>query len=275
MTPFHEDGFLKSKDGLDIFFQKDFPANPKGVLVIVHGLAEHSGRYDYFVSKLNGAGYGVYRFDNRGHGKSGGERAYLDSFHEYLDDANMLAEKALAENPDLPVFLLGHSMGGFIAAGYGAKYPGRVKGQIFSGAAVRVLPGLESLQTEEYRVRAHEALPNALGHLVSRDQDIVRRYAEDPLVLKEFSVGLAGGVWKEGVAWLAENAQAITVPALILHGADDRIVPAGDSEWLYGAISSKDKELKLYPALYHEILNEPEKDSVIADILAWLDKQRG
>lgn len=269
----HENGTLRAQDGTLLFFSRDIPDNPKAVLVIIHGLAEHSGRYDYVVEKFTGAGYAVYRFDNRGHGKSGGDRGYLESFHDFLDDADLVIDKARVDFLSLPVFVLGHSMGGFIAAGYAAKYPGKVAGQIFSGAAVRVLPGFEYLQNEEYRARGREILPNALGHLVSRDQGIVAAYAADPLVQKEFTLRLAGAVWKDGVTWLKVNAVAITVPALVLHGADDKIVPAGDSEWLYEAVSSKDKKLKLYPNLYHEILNEPEKDEVIADILAWLDSR--
>lgn len=264
-------GFLKSSDGTDIFFSRDVPDTPKAVVVIVHGLAEHCGRYEYVVRALNAAGYGVYRFDNRGHGRSGGDRGYLESFHAFLDDASVMVEKAVAENAALPVFVLGHSMGGFIAAGYAAKYPGRVRGQVFSGAAVRVLPGFEYLQHEDYRPKGRDMLPNALGHLVSRDAAVVAAYAADPLVQKEFTLQLAGTVWKDGVAWLEKNAAAITVPALVLHGADDKIVPPGDSEWLYAAMASDDKKLVLYPELYHEILNDPEKDAVLADITAWMD----
>lgn len=272
MAPLYEHGTLKAKDGLDLYFCKDIPDNPKAVVVVVHGLAEHCGRYDYVTRAFNQAGYGVYRFDNRGHGRSGGERAYVDSFHDYFDDADVVVEKARADYPNLPVFLLGHSMGGFIAAGYGAKYPGKLRGEVFSGAAVRPLPAFAFLDDmENYRARGREALPNALGHLVSRDPAVVRDYAADPLVLKSITLQLAGAVWKDGVAWVGGHAAFIDAPCLILHGGDDRIVPPDASQWLHGNVSSRDKTLKMYPGLYHEIMNEREKDEVLTDIVDWLD----
>lgn len=263
---------LKTSDGLDLSLVKNIPQNPKAMIVIVHGLAEHNGRYDYVVSKFNSQGFGVYRFDNRGHGKSQGERGYVESFHQYIDDTAQVVDVAVAENTGLPVFVLGHSMGGFIATGFAIKYNGKAKGQIFSGAAVRPLPAFDFLKDMDYKSKGREMLPNALGHLVSRDQNVVKAYADDPLVLKKVSTQLAGTVWKDGVAWIAENVSKIKVPALILHGDDDKIVPASGSVWLNETISSSDKTLKLYKGLYHEILNEKEKDEVLKDIFDWINK---
>ena len=113
-----------SKPGVELFTAVDEVENAKGVVLIVHGLAEHLGRYDLVTQELNGAGYTVYRFDNQGHGRSGGERGYLDDFNLFLDDTDILVEKIRAEQYGLPIFMLGHSMGGFITAGYGVKYPG-------------------------------------------------------------------------------------------------------------------------------------------------------
>ena len=136
------EGKLKSFDGTELFYRKDVPEKPKAIVVIVHGLCEHSGRYDYVTEKFNEKGLGVYRFDNRGHGKSGGDRGYVEDFQHFFDDADKIVELALKEQKDLPVFMLGHSMGGFIAAGYGMKYPGKLRGQIFSGPALLEIEAL-------------------------------------------------------------------------------------------------------------------------------------
>ncbi len=267
-------GVLKAKDGLDLFYCKDIPENPQAIVVIVHGLAEHCGRYDYVTAAFNKENFGVYRFDNRGHGKSGGERGYVEDYNEYLDDAHLVVEQAKTDYPTLPVFLLGHSMGGFIAAGYAAKYPGSVKGQVFSGAAVMPLPAFDFLNNMDYKAVGKDRIPNALSAVVSRDPAVVRDYDNDPLVLKDFTMQLAGTVLKDGVAWVQENVGRINVPCLILHGDDDQIVPKESGQWLHDNITVADKTLKIYPELFHEILNEKEKDQVLTDIIDWLHAHR-
>ena len=273
MKSIHEYGSIQARDGLELFISRDIPENPRAVLVIVHGLAEHSGRYDYVAEKFQNAGFGVIRFDNRGHGKSRGDRAWIESFQEYIDDANSVVNRTAEEFAGIPLFLMGHSMGGFIATGYAIKYPGKVQGQIFSGAAVGPLSAFDFLRDMDYKAHGRDPLPNGLGHLVSRDPAVVSAYAQDPLVLKSITTQLAGSVWKDGVAWIEANAHTINVPALILHGGDDQIVPPAASEWLYNQIASTDKSLKIYPGLYHEILNDPEKDQVISDIVAWVQER--
>ena len=132
--PVKSEEMIKSFDDTELFLKKDIPANPKAIIVILHGLRQHSGRYDYVTRKFNEYGYGVYRYDQRGNGKSDGQ--YLEDFQWFIDDANVIVNLVKKENPGVPVFMLGHSMGGFFAAGYGTKYPNKLAGQIFSGAAV-------------------------------------------------------------------------------------------------------------------------------------------
>ncbi len=267
-------GVLKAKDGLDLFYCKDIPNAPHAIVVIVHGLAEHCGRYDHVTAAFNKEGFGVYRFDNRGHGKSGGERGYVEDYNEYLDDAHLVVEQAKADYPNLPVFLLGHSMGGFIGAGYAAKYPGNVTGQIFSGAAVIPLPAFAFLNDTDYRTVSKERFPNALSTLISRDPSVVSDYENDPLVLKDITMQLAGTVLQDGVAWVQENVGNICVPCLILHGGNDQIVPKESGQWLHDNINVVDKTIKIYPELYHEIMNELEKEQVLTDIIDWLHAHR-
>ncbi|HQA59828.1 MAG: lysophospholipase [Tepidanaerobacteraceae bacterium] len=268
------EGKLKSFDGTELFYRKDVPEKPKAIVVIVHGLCEHSGRYDYVTEKFNEKGLGVYRFDNRGHGKSGGDRGYVEDFQHFFDDADKIVELALKEQKDLPVFMLGHSMGGFIAAGYGMKYPGKLRGQIFSGPALLEIEALvKDIKKDDYfEKNPREKAPNALSSLICRDTEVVKAYEEDPLVLKETNLKLLGEAFVKGPKWLAENVSKYEYPCLILHGEDDRIVPADSSKWLYENAPSKDKSIKIYEDCYHEILNEKEeKDEVINDIITWIE----
>lgn len=259
---------VKSFDGRELYLVKNPIENPKAVVVFVHGLGEHLGRYDYLTEKFNTNGFSVYRFDHRGHGRSAGARAFYEDYNELIDDVNFIVDLTKEENPDSPVFVLGHSMGGYAVACYGVKYPDKVNGIIMSGGLTRDNSGLITSLSEDLNPIMY--LPNTLGSVVSRDPDIVKAYAEDPLVLKEISVGLYYALSK-GLQWLIENTANFKYPVLILHGGDDRIVSCEDSIEFYDVISSSDKELKVYDVLFHEILNDPEKDEVIADILNWIN----
>lgn len=267
------DGKIQSFDSTELYFKKDIPEEPKALVVIVHGLCEHLGRYDYLTERFNEFGYGVYRFDNRGHGKSGGESGYIDDFKYFFDDADVFVNTAKKDYPDLPIFMLGHSMGGFIAAGYGVQYPNKLRGQILSGAAATLLPIFEDLKNVDFDANPRVKVPNALSSVICRDQAVVQAYDADPLVLKETNQKLLGETFVKGPAWLEEHIKNYRYPCLILHGDDDRIVTHEAGEWLFKEISSKDKELKLYGGFFHEILNEKEKETVIQDIKAWIDKR--
>jgi acylglycerol lipase len=247
--------------------------NPRAVVVLVHGLCEHAGRYDHVAAALNGFGCSVVRFDNRGHGRSGGRRGYVEDYNVYIEDADRIVTVAKEENSGLPIFMLGHSMGGFITAFYGIKYPERIAGQILSGAAVILSPMVKDLEGLDYNAVALDPIPNALAEVVCRNPDVVKAYVEDPLVLKEFTMKLMGEVLITGARQLMEAMPEYRYPCLILHGGGDLIVPPDASKYFYEHISSQDKELKIYEGLYHEILNEPEKETVLEDIHNWIEKR--
>ncbi|WP_446897122.1 alpha/beta hydrolase [Clostridium sp. LBM24168] len=269
------DGKVKTFDGIELFYKKNLVEKPKAVLIVVHGLCEHLGRYDYFTKKLNDFGYNVYRFDNRGHGKSGGERGYVENFQYFFDDADLFVNMARSENENVPIFMFGHSMGGFITAGYGMKYQNKLSGQILSGAAVIDLPAFKTIKNSiDFDKNPFEKVPNALSNLICRDQEVVSAYNEDPLVLKESNVKLLGEAFVKGPIWIENNVKKYNYPCLILHGGNDQIVINEASKWLYENVSSLDKNLKIYPGCYHEILNEKdEKNVVIDDIHHWIEKR--
>jgi alpha-beta hydrolase superfamily lysophospholipase len=260
---------------VDLFVAISQVDAPRAAVVIVHGLAEHLGRYDLLTRELNDAGCCVYRFDNQGHGRSEGERGYLDDFHSFIDDADLLVEKARGEHPGLPVFMLGHSMGGFITAAYGVKYPGKLAGQILSGAAVTVLPLFEDFKTIDFENAPRIKVPNALSGLICRDKAVVDAYDSDPLVLKETCQKLLGEVFINGAAWLMEKMPVYAYPCLILHGGDDQIVTPEASRFMYETIASEDKAIKMYAQYYHEILNETGRDEVVADMIGWIENRIG
>ena len=270
MNPQVQERSLKCKDGIDLLVKQSLVENPRAVVVIVHGICEHSGRYDHVVSNLNEYGYSVYRFDLRGHGRSGGERAFVDDLQVLIDDAESVVNLARKENPDLPLFMLGHSMGGLISAIYGVKYPDKIKGQVFSGAPVIILPAVKGLQSFDYNAQAHSPIPNSLSNVVSRDPKVVEDYAKDPLVLKEFTMKLMGEVFIKGGKWIMDNMASYAYPCLILHGGADQIVPPEASKHFFEHVGSKDKDMKIYDGLFHEILNEPEKKMVMDDINRWI-----
>jgi len=256
-----------------IFARKNTTSSARAVIVIVHGLCEHSGRYDHVTDYFVHRGYNVYRFDHRGHGKSGGDRGYVEDYMDYIKDTNSIVIRAREENPTLPIFMLGHSMGGFITATYGITYPTGLAGQIFSGAAVILLPLFKDLENFDYQAAARNPIANTLADLISRDKNVVEAYKNDPLVLKEFTTKLMGEVFIRGAKDLMAKMANYRYPCLILHGGGDAIVTPEAAKFLYEHISSKDKELSIYDGLYHEIMNEPEREKVLADIDRWV-KQR-
>lgn len=262
-------GIFTNKDGVKLNLQKDLVENPKAVVVIVHGLAEHLGRYDYVVSKLNEFNYSVYRFDNQGHGKSEGKRAYIEDYNNFSQDVDEITELAKSENKGIKVFVLGHSMGGMISALYGIDYKNKVDGIILSAG---VTADKAKLMESNKDLGDDAQVPNGLASLICTDESVVKAYEDDPLVCHCTS----GKIFKEchkAVNYISDNMSKFEYPVLILHGLDDKIVLCEDSKIFNENISSKDKDFKLYGGLYHEILNEFDKDLVIYDIHNWIEQR--
>mgnify|MGYP002624578572 FL=1 len=265
------DEFFNSFDGTKLFINTEVDPACKAVVVMVHGLAEHQGRYDYVAQKFHEAGYGTYRFDHRGHGKSEGECAYLSDFNELLDDTNVVVDRAIDENPGKSVFLLGHSMGGLTVSLYGAKYPNKkLAGIITSGALVSLEKNLFAEVPEG--LDPHLQLPNELGDGVCSVDEVRDWYAKDPLNRKSFAVGLVYSCLK-GLEWYADAVGEFAYPVLITHGEKDGLVGVHNSPWLFERVSSTDKQMKIYGSLFHEILNEYCRDEVIGDYVRWMDQR--
>ncbi len=265
------EAMISSFDGTKLYLNKEIPDKARGIAVIVHGLCEHQGRYDQLAEAFHQAGLGTYRYDHRGHGRSEGERTYFADFHELLEDAHVVISMALEQNPDLPVFLVGHSMGGLTVSLYGAAYQEeRLKGIVISGGLTHDKNQLMS------RVPVgqdpHIKLPNSMGSKVCSVPEVGENYGKDPYNAKAFTIGLCYALQK-GMAWLREHAEAFRYPVLMLHGEKDVLVNVRDTHELFHEVSSADKQMKIYGGLFHEIFFEHCKDEVIRDVLGWIEER--
>lgn len=255
-------------DGIELYGKTDAVEDPRAVVVIVHGLCEHQGRYDYLTMRLNAQGYSVYRFDHRGHGRSKGQRIYYSNYEEIAKDVDQVVERAVIENPLAPIYIIGHSMGGYAAALHGTMFPGTVDGYVLSGAWTRDNKGLAKGPVES-DADDLTYVPNELGDGVCSDPAVGLAYMADPYVEKNMSIGLFRAV-SAGQKWMKENAEEFIDPVILLHGADDGLVDVKDSLEFFQDIASADKSLRVYAGLLHEIFNEYDKDAVIEDALEWL-----
>jgi alpha-beta hydrolase superfamily lysophospholipase len=271
-----EEAEFRGAGGVRLFERRWLPAGePRATLAIVHGYAEHSGRYDYAGRAFAARGFAVAALDLRGHGRSARARALVRSAGEYVADVRIFLRRASAIAPEAPLFLLGHSMGGGIVTLAAVVDRPHVDGIILSGA---VLPTEERAPAPlrwllEALARAWPSLPltKLAAADVSRDADVVRTYDADPLVYRgRMKAVLLAAMLRAGERIDAGEA-SIALPLLILHGTADALVGTEGSRRLYERASSVDKALKLYDGLYHEILNEPERDQVIDDIASWME----
>ncbi len=277
MTQFHEDSF-QTLDGLKIYTAAWLPeAAPKAIVLLVHGIGEHSGRYQHVAAFLNEGGYAVYALDHRGHGRSEGERAYFASFDQPVNDLKHYLDLIRQRHPHDKIFVYGHSMGALISLLFTLRHQRELDGLILSGAPLAVESTSSPLMVAAggvlQRFLPKAPLPAIPPEYLSHDPAIVSDYAADPLNHHGAVYMRMGHHIVQGSRRVRARLPELTLPLLILHGAEDRICPPIASEWVYQQAGSADKTLRMYPALYHEIHNEPEKTAVLADIRNWLDQR--
>jgi acylglycerol lipase len=276
----HQEAFLKGVREANIYYQSWLPeSEPKAALLIVHGLAEHSGRYGNVVDHFVPLGYAVYGIDHLGHGKSDGERVYVKRFDDYTNTLKVYFDKIRGSQPGRPIFLVGHSMGGLISAMYLLDHQAELAGAVLSGPAVKI-PNDVTLATI-FVGKILSALIPKFGLLaldatgVSRDSSVVQAYVSDPLVHRGKMTARLAAEMLQAMQTVSGQAARITLPILILQGSADRLVDPAGAQMLYGAVSSADKEIKIYDGFYHEVFNEPEHDKVLQDVEIWLEAHLG
>ena len=268
----YESMFLGSKD-VKIFYSVDKVEEPKAAVVFVHGICEHLGRYAYIKEKFIKENYNVYRYDARGHGKSEGRRGYLEDFDDYLEDLNLFVDMVKNENKGLKLILVGHSMGGLVATAYTSRCPDKVDLLAISGGANRCPKSAKALKFLPFNLMGKINYVNKLGDAVCSVKEVGIEYNKDPLVLKKISFRLLGNAFVKGVNFVNKNINNIKCPVIVMHGEKDGVVGKDIGEWTFANLKCKDKVLKIYPNLYHEIFNEVTKDDVIKDLINWCNER--
>jgi len=274
----YDEHFFDAGDGLRLFFRRWFVSEAKGLVAIVHGFAEHSGRYGHVVDFLCEAGWSVATFDCRGHGQSGGRRAHIDHFQEYLDDTSSFLDEIKREGfADKPI-LLGHSQGGLIAASFVQMLPDAVAGLVLSspflGLAIKVPAFKAAAGKLLSKIFPTLAMKTGMDPgLLSHDQDVVEKYAADPLVSNIATARWFTEIQKAQETTL-QQAGGIRCPLLMLQAGADRVVSAPVSKNLFEGAGSADKIFYEYPDYYHEIFNEVGRNKVLEDLGVWLENHR-
>jgi acylglycerol lipase len=269
----HGDGSLIGAQGVKLFDQWWQPAAgaPRAVLIVVHGLKDHSSRYGELANRLAEHGYAVRAFDLRGHGSSEGARVYVSDFDEYAQDLDAFVK--LARIPGKPLFVLGHSMGGAIATDWVLTRKPQLDGLILSGAALRAdVSGFTRAVTRFFGVVAPRLAVFSLDlDKFSRDPEVIAQCKADPLVDQGNGPARTAAQLLNAIGFIDDHMEEVTVPLLVMHGGADAITPPDGSRELMRRARSADKTLKIYDGLYHDLLHEPEKEQVMADVAAWMD----
>ncbi|VAV87449.1 Lysophospholipase; Monoglyceride lipase; putative [hydrothermal vent metagenome] len=264
--------------GAELYRQSWLPeGDPKAVIILIHGYDEHSGRYQYFAEHCTNRGFAVHALDHWGHGKSEGDNGFVPEFSVYHDGVDKLIGELTPAHTGLPRILVGHSLGGLISATYLLKNQAQFAAAVLSGPAIKAAD--EPSVFLKFISRLLSKFLPKMGVIgfdpngVSRDPKVVADYLADPLVSGSKISARLGHEMMTEMNVIENEAASISLPLLMLHGADDSVVAPEGSSFLNDHISSVEKKLKIYPGLFHEIFNEPEKDAVLADMTDWIDTQ--
>jgi len=273
----HTENFFNGIRNAKIYYQYWLPEEkPKAIFLLVHGLVEHSGRYMNVVNYFVPRGVAIYGFDHIGHGKSEGKRAYIEHFKDFTDTIKQYYDQIRVWHPDTPIIIFGHSMGGLISTNYLLDFQTELSAAVISGPPL-ILPNAISVLSGELIAKFIPWLglikinPND----ISRDKEVVQAYIDDPLVNNDrISAGLLNEIIK-GMKRVASEAENINLPLIIVHGGADKLAEPEGSQMLYDRATSQKKAIKIYDGLYHEVLNEPEREQVLADIAQKLNEFLG
>lgn len=272
-----DEGFFSARDGVRLFWHTARASAPVAHVAVMHGYAEHLGRHSEITRALVDAGYTAHLLDCRGHGQSGGKRAHVGAFEDYLSDLELFLARIREQAAGLPVFMLGHSHGGLIAARYLLDKPEAVRGVILSSPYFRL-----KLQVSPLKIMAGKLMARVLPSLpmrnelkaeqLTRDVAIQNATRADPLYQQIATPGwfVASNAAQETVL---RRATEFVTPFLLLFGGADPIADPAAGREFYEAATSKDKQHKQYDGLLHELFHEPERDVVFKDVVGWLDER--
>ncbi|WP_188190533.1 alpha/beta hydrolase [Nonomuraea sp. SYSU D8015] len=240
---------------------------PRYVVVLIHGYGEHIGRYEYVADRLVRHGAAVYGLDHIGHGRSEGDRVLIEDFEDVVTDVHSVEERARADHPGVPVVVIGHSMGGMIAARYAQRYGAGLAALVLSGPVIgewEVVPALLAL----------DEIPDIPidPATLSRDPAVRAAYAADPLVWHGPFKRATLEAFATSLATIAKGGTFGALPTLWVHGDDDQLVPLGPSRTGIDAVRGTDLTERIYPGARHEVFNETNKDEVLDDVTSFVDR---
>ena len=277
----HVDGRLDGVEGVELYWQGWLPSlessggPPRGVLLICHGMGEHSGRYATVVDALVPDGWAVYGLDHRGHGRSGGVRVHVSHYADFLADLDTFRRMVATRHETRP-FLLGHSMGGQIALAYALDHQDDLAGLVLSAPALQAPPvprAVRAVATALARVtpRLRRAVVDIAT--ISRDEAVVTDYRTDALVHQGHPTIALSLALAEQMTLLPARVRDLRLPLLVQHGTDDRICPPDGSRALGESVGTDDLTVRWYDGFWHEIYHEPERERPLADLREWLDRR--
>ncbi|KAA0234498.1 MAG: lysophospholipase [Actinobacteria bacterium] len=246
-------------------------------VVVVHGYAEHAGRYEHVAAALVGAGFSAHALDQRGHGRSGGSLGEIDSWARLVGDLeSFISSVRSSQETKRPLFLVGHSMGALATATVLARRRVEVDAAVMSGIPlvqkVETSPLVIPLMKLMSRVTPRLPITALEADYISRDPDVVEAYVSDPFVYRGKINARTGTGILAATDWLRNHLGDIDQPVLFLCGTDDKLTAAEGSTIAYEGVASSDKNIERYEGLYHEVFNEPERETVLSDMLSWLEK---
>ncbi len=264
-------------DGLALFAQAWEPEDsPKAVVCLVHGLGEHSGRYEHVAQAFTEAGYAMLTFDLRGHGLSDGERGHTPSEDAYLLDIDKLMTVAGERYPGLPRFLYGHSLGGLLVLFYSLKRRPPIRGVIATSPALRT-----PLSNQKLKIALSKTLGPILptvslssgldAQQISRRTEVVEKYLADPLVHGKVTFGF-GAAMARAMEYTTQHAADFPLPLLLLHGEKDALTYAEGSREFAAQVKAP-LVFQTFAEGYHELHNEPERQEMIQRMVDWLNQR--
>jgi lysophospholipase len=272
-----DEQFIDAHDEVKLFLQTWLPAGGppnRGIIAVMHGYGEHSSRYDHVAGAMVRAGYGVVAIDARGHGRSTGKRAHVESFDDYVRDFDAMLAFADEKWPELPVFGLGHSLGGLIVLHHAMAPPRSIAGYVttspFLDFAFDVAPTKAAFGHMMSRLWPSFSLPNDVDpSLLSHDERVIDKYRRDPLIVRT-----ATGRWftetRGAQKKLRDHADQIQAPCLFLVAGADELADPDATEEIFHRMSGGSREMDVYPQLRHELLNEPNWGQIVGRIADWL-----
>lgn len=272
--PTHRDT-LVTDDGTQLHTQYWAPSgSPEAIVLLVHGYAEHCNRYGGVARTFVAQNARVHTYDQRGYGRSGGPRAYVDSFETYLDDLAQVLQAVRSQCPDRPLFLFGHSMGGLVVLKYVLERAPSLRGLLLSAPALEINPDLAPLlrRAAQFLGRLWPTLPTTRSpdDAISRDPAVVADAEADPLNYHGRVLARTGAEMLRAGKETRAQLHTLHTPFLVLHGTADSLTNPRWSRELYDRAGASDKTLRLYDGLYHETFHEPEKEEVLTDLADWL-----